>query len=310
VWRRSDWAAACFLSHTLRAKECFEKLQVRLSMNVHYLYKLFLMNTSYVTEWEEREDWAKNLCELLEHYWSELRQGFITDFYDFLCINPNMTVSRLKPRPSFYKIAERFINVKPILLSKAMCVFGEEKFKEAIYKVSKKCTAAQRMICLKIYSLFQVATVEFIDMAFRACLDDFTLRQRAVLNCFNNVLEVEDRETIETVSAYLKSPSMFQRYLAAKCLEKFVLLGFLTATEVNKLLDDVLRDPTSIGVLTLWREPRGKSLDTYIRSLLLSMTCLESIDEDRTSLSVLTPEKINVEFSASLEVPRYTLFTI
>jgi hypothetical protein len=310
VWRRSDWAAACFLSHTLRAKECFEKLQVRLSMNVHYLYKLFLMNTSYVTEWEEREDWAKNLCELLEHYWSELRQVFITDFYDFLCINPNMTVSRLKPRPSFYKIAERFINVKPILLSKAMCVFGEEKFKEAIYKVSKKCTAAQRMICLKIYSLFQVATVEFIDMAFRACLDDFTLRQRAVLNCFNNVLEVEDRETIETVSAYLKSPSMFQRYLAAKCLEKFVLLGFLTATEVNKLLDDVLRDPTSTGVLALWREPRGKSLDTYIRSLLLSMTCLESIDDDRTSLSVLTPEKINVEFSASLEVPRYTLFTI
>jgi hypothetical protein len=77
----------------------------------------------------------------------------------------------------------------------------------------------------------------------------------------------------------------------------------LSATEVYKLLDDVLNDPTSAEVLALYRETRGKSLDTYIRSLLFSMTCLEQIDEDRFLLPALTSEEIDADFTASLEAP-------
>lgn len=303
-----DYAVACYFSHRISKGDTFDDLQKKLSISIPRLYFLNILIGTSLNNKLLRCEWVERTFELIVQHWSELIKIFICDLYSNLCAEC-MTPNYRNPQPVLVEIADiliakRFEGFRQAIKESTV---GEERFKEALYRISKRGSVNQKHNCIRLYAIFQIGTAEFIDMLFIACLE--YLCQTPEDDVFFNFPPLTDRELIESLFAYLKSSSMIQRYLAARWLVELVLANLLSAVEVHNTFQVTFEDPASQQILWAPFNESGKPFAVVLHALSSRIFCLKTLQKEN-SLSVLTPAQIEIDFTDSLEAPLFASCSI
>ncbi|CAF0886042.1 unnamed protein product [Didymodactylos carnosus] len=300
----SRHAAACYgwlLWTDKEYHESIDDMQLRLDVTADFLYTVLTARRQCTVEREGHSDWCTYTVELLRSHWNELADRFLDDCYASLCAS-SRTLNRFNRGADFLFVACELAEQEPELFYQGVrkCVYAEEAFKKALYLAWKKGNVEQRRMCIELYSVFEVITVDLIDMLFTDLPDLYQNNE----TLFTPLNEIENREAIESLFPYLHSVSMAKRYLAANSLVHLAILEHISCVEVSQLLQDVLNDPMSNQLLYDPKQERSKPLSEQIRRLLLMLTCLHQVSS-RELLHVLTPEKVIADFYECLEALRY-----
>lgn len=302
----SENAMACYHWMSWKDKKFEESIsdtEHRLNVNAHFLYTIVKTKMHHTIERENGSDWNMLFIELLRNHWNNLADCFINDLLSSLSIC-SRTMNRVNRQADFLYVASELIEfeVKSFCESVRKNIHGEDVFKQALFRAWKKGTIQQRRWCIQIYSAFEIVTVDWIFMVFT----DFADLCEDYEGLFIPLEKAENRDAIESIFPYLKSTSIGKRNFAATLLMHLAIYNEISCSEVYKLLEDVLKDPSSSRLFYNKKEERNKPMTEQIQCLLLKITCL-SIDLDRKSLSILLPEKVIADFYECTEASHYSL---
>ncbi|UJR12034.1 hypothetical protein I4U23_016212 [Adineta vaga] len=278
---------ACLYSHMDDDHdEALPELKSMFELTLQDIYTVFILNTSYfVIEWQERSYWFAKAAYFITLHRNELLGQFVTDLHSYL-ITQTRSHEFQNPIPNYLAVTNKLVNEnsKEFCQAVRLSKFGEEEFKNALRLFNERgLTMEQRNVCLRIYVSFGKLTVDFVDMMFAICLDDFSPLQ-CNINYYFDSIHIADREGIEKLSDYLKSSSMRQRRLAMIWLIRLVQLDIMSILEVQQLLS---------GKVIPNVKSENDDLDTFCRRYRFPyMETFVFLD----SPSVLTSEEVEVDF--------------
>jgi hypothetical protein len=135
----------------------------------------------------------RKVVELIETHFVELIDMFITDLYSYLCNNDSDNYLA-DPVPNYTEIALLFSNKKSNEFCDAVrnSFFGENEFKRKLCLYCKRNFKDKRTV-MNLYTIFNIVTVEFLDML-QWIVDDDVFLTDVYAQYLNQVL---DRDVID-----------------------------------------------------------------------------------------------------------------
>jgi hypothetical protein len=154
--------------------------------------------------------------------------------------------------------------------------FGEQSFKEALYKTNKKLNRyRQRYVCFNLYSRFEEITDQYVSMLMELALED-NIEANSDYSILRSIIPkmrtLHDREVVEKLLSAMQSTSLCQRFYAATVLYRLVITDKLSVVEFQQSLIAAIENPWS-HQKSLHRFSKGRleyELKLLLRRLLFS----------------------------------------
>lgn len=214
-------------------------LKNKSSMTSQERYKLLVQLSLYqqTNMASSRTEHNRKVVELIETHFLELIDMFVTDLYNCL-LNKNSNNYLADPIPNYTEIALLLSRKKSIEFSDAVrnSFFGENEFKRKLCLYCKRNLKDQRTV-MNLYTIFNIVTVEFLDMLDWIVDDDVSLT-----DIYGHYLkQVSDRDVIDKLFQLIDLTKLENQLSSLlHILRSLALVGAVSWLEVHQRLSIIM----------------------------------------------------------------------
>ncbi|CAF1500399.1 unnamed protein product [Adineta ricciae] len=170
-------------------------------------------------------------------------------------------------------------------------LFGEERFKNALYNFSKRSNPFIQLECLKIYSHFNEVSEEFVCMLMSVALQEVQLND--IYGVISKITCVQARSIVTDLLKTMTSSSLTKRYCAAKLLVRLGKVDQVSVIEVHEALITGIKACRS-HTIALSKEHR--KLECFLLELLHEL-CTETMG----IINMVFPYNLDEDYLTNLE---------